>query len=152
MKNETNSSKTGVNALFLKNEMAPNGPKLVSQPTLASNGFTTYNGLKRSHNVQLFSAKELNWIKTFNLSSNEKFFRFRCRQDWKLFADFFIIRIRMNYVSTFSWCKLKVGIKKHLKKSRYHYWYLPTKVYMIGSLSVCTLVMFTVSSLYVWYV
>ena len=32
MKNETNSSKTGVNALFLKNEMAPNGPKLVSQP------------------------------------------------------------------------------------------------------------------------
>ena len=81
MKNETNSSKTGVNALFLKNEMAPNGPKLVSQPTMASNGFTTYNGLKRSHNVQLFSAKELNWIKTFNLSSNEKNFRFRCRQD-----------------------------------------------------------------------
>ena len=111
-------------------QAAPSGPKLVSQPTMASNGFTTYNGLKRSHNLQLFLAKELNWIKTFNLSSNEKFFRFR----WKLFAEFFIIRIRMNYVSTFSWCKLKVGIKKHLKKSRYHYWYLPTKVYMIGSL------------------
>ena len=131
--------------------LAPNWSHNLQWPQMVHN--TTYNGLKRSHNVQLFSAKELNWIKTFNLSSNEKIFRFRCRQDWKLFADFFIIRIRMNYVSTFSWCKLKVGIKKHLKKSRYHYWYLPTKVYMIGSLSVvCTLVMFTVSSLYVWYV
>ena len=138
-----------------RSKMAQNGPKLVSQPIMVSNGFTTYNGLKRSHNLQLYSTKEQNWIKTFNLSSNEIFFGFRGRRDWKRFVDFFIIRIRMNYVSTFSWCKLKVGIKKHfssLKKSRYHYWYLPTKVYMIGSLSVCTLVMFTVSSLYVWYV
>ena len=127
----------------------------LSQLIMASNGFITYKGLKRSQNLQLYSTKEQKWIKTFNLSSNEILFRFRGRPDWKLFADFFIIRMRMNYVSTFSWCKLKVGIKKHfssLKKSRYHYWYLPTKVYMIGSLSVCTLVMFTVSSLYVWYV